>query len=131
MKLIAAKDFFNAKTIGVTPEVLKADGRFRHENHVHKGCRFSIGKGDVYKDLSADEQYAAGTLISRGMAVIDVSGTEAATPAWKATVEKIDADAKAEYEAHKAALAPKKSLIQALAEAVAVAVAQAMKAPAK
>jgi hypothetical protein len=124
MKLVAQRDFFNAKGIGVKPDQLKAGGMFRHENHVHKGCRFTIGASDVYKDLSNDEQYAVGTLISRGMAVMDTTGQKEDVNG--PIIAKIDAEAKAEYEAHKSALAPRKSFIAQLAEVVAVAVAKAL-----
>jgi hypothetical protein len=119
MKLVAAKDFFNAKGISVPPETLKADGRFRHENHVHKCVRFSIGTATVYKELTDEQKFAVGTLISREMAVMDSDEN-------KDRIAKIDAESKDDFAAYKKALAPKANFITQLVEAMSVAFAKAL-----
>lgn len=117
MKIVAKKDFANVKQIGLTVNS-KSDG-FVHANHIHKGYRFEIGKGEIYEDLTENDKGIITRLVYQAqVAVLDNDKN-------KAIIAKIDAEVKAQAEADN--LAPKPV---SLAEAVAAAVANALK-PAK
>lgn len=103
MKLVASKDFFNSKRLGIT--VSGADKHFRHESHVHKGYRFSIGTTEIYKDFGAQDQEDVGTLLKHGCAVMDNDEN-------KHVIAKIDAEAKAEFAAHKLSSVPPPTLAE-------------------
>ena len=67
MKLIAKSDFFNTKSLGVVVD--KKSAGFKHENIIHKGCRFEVGKGEFFKDLPPSEKEIVGGLVRTGMVV--------------------------------------------------------------
>ncbi len=130
MNFVARKQFANVKELG-----LKLDEKekgFIHQEHVHKGARFSYGKEGVeYIDLPANEKQVIGQLLHSGCAVIDNTKDDQSVKA----VAKIDAQVKAERKAEEAAeerarkaAVPIQDLI---ATAVATAVAQAVPAALK
>lgn len=119
MKLIAAKDFFNSKSLRITLD--KKDPLHRHDNMIHKGARFSIGTAESYKDLGPQEQEHVGTLLKHGCVVFDSRENEE-----NGVTKRIDAEAKQENEAHQAALKPRKSQSELIAAAVAEALASAV-----
>lgn len=123
MKLVAKNDFFNSPSLGITVD--KKDKLFRHENHVHKGARFEIGSAEHFKDLKPDEKENVGRLLAHGCAVMNSEENDK-----NGVIETIDAEAKAEFAAHKAALAPRPSLAEAVASAVAEALAGVAKSSA-
>lgn len=67
MKLIAKTDFYNTKSLGVTVD--KKSAGFKHESIIHKGCRFEIGKGEFFKDLTPSEKEIVGGLVRTGMVI--------------------------------------------------------------
>jgi|SRR5208283_3422939 len=111
MKLVAKKDFANVKALGLTVDK-KNDG-FVHENVVHKGYRFAIGKPDIFDDLTENDKVIIVRLVSQAqVAVFDDDKN-------KAAVAKIDAEVKAENAA--ATAAPTVSFEERIAAAVALA----------
>ncbi len=80
MKLIALKDFRNNAD-------LEVDGQ-KHVHHVHKGARFSIGRADELKDLSAAERMLVAQLTVSGC-VGDPTGE-----AGEKLCKKVDAEVK-------------------------------------
>lgn len=128
MKLVAQRDIYNSKpfNVKVSPTLPdgKADPLFQHEQHIHKGARFTIGQSDVYKDLSAGpngEQFIVGTLIKYGIAVLDIEDN-----VKNGVIPKIDREAKQELEARKKASAKQLSAEELIGAAVAKAVSEAM-----
>ena|SRR5581483_11579708 len=118
MKLIAAKDFYNSKSLGITID--PKDKLFRHANHVHKGARFSIGTSDNFKDLDAITQERVGTLLKYGCVVLVNQENES-----NGVIDTIEKEAKAEFEAHKQVLEPRQTMAELIAAAVATALAEA------
>jgi ABC-type branched-subunit amino acid transport system ATPase component len=115
MKLVAIKDFANVKPLGLTiPET--ADG-FVHANHVHTGFRFTIGKSEVFDDLTVPEQVTVAQLIRSKSAIIENDKN-------KELIAKVDAQVKAQKKLD-AATKPAKTLPEVIAEAVAAGVASA------
>lgn len=118
MKFVAIKDFANVKALGLD----KADHKLAHENHVHKGTRFAVGKTEIFKDLREDDKTLVAQLIASRSAIVDCDAN-------KPLIEKVDTEVKAEAKAAEAAGKPV-SLPEMIATAVATALAQARPAAA-
>ncbi|MDE2020938.1 MAG: hypothetical protein KGJ13_11430, partial [Patescibacteria group bacterium] len=82
-----AKHFANVPELGIKLDP-KSDG-FQHANHIHKGCRFSIGEGEVYENLKAAEKEKIGRLVAYNCVLLD-------NDANKAKIALIDEQAKEE-----------------------------------
>lgn len=91
MKLIALKDFRNVP--GLELEIKDA----QHDNHVHKGATFEIGKYDVLKDCSKTDQQTVAQLIVSGCV-----GDATDEKVVKAVKLEVEADEKREKAAAKA-----------------------------
>jgi hypothetical protein len=94
MKLVAIRDFANVRALGLTVDP-KSSG-FKHTNHVHKGYRFEIGKGDIFNDLPTPDRTVISQLIVSKAALID-------NDANKPLIAKVDAEVKAQAAADVAA----------------------------
>jgi hypothetical protein len=108
MKLIAAKDFFNSKKLGIVLDK-KADG-FKHENHLHTGARVEIGKSENFEDLGAEDKEHVGMLLKHGLAILDNKEN-----AENGVIKKIDASAAAATKMDKAASATPPSIVDVMA----------------
>jgi hypothetical protein len=117
MKFVAANDFFNQKKFGIKfSDEDKKHELFRHENHVHKGYRFSIGAPETaYNDLQPEQKEMAGLLLKHKLAVIDDD-----VNAKLGTISKIEKEAAAE-------LAVRKADVQAAKNAAAVSLPAVLK----
>ena len=78
MNLIAASDFRNPD-----PQLIEAESELLHEMHIHKGCRFSIGKNLPLEKLSQSQKNLVATLNREGRIVSDTQ---------KDLVARIDAE---------------------------------------
>jgi len=105
MKLVAAQDFFNTKAFDIS--VPEKDVNFQHAALIHKGLRFTIGKSDVYEELSNTEKEHVGLLLSRKLAVLDVAEN-------KPIIVKIDEAAAKEAEIRKQSLKKVPSLLDVI-----------------
>lgn len=105
MKLVAAQDFFNTKAFEIP--VSEKETNFQHASLVHKGLRFTIGKSDIYDELSNTEKENVGLLLSRKLAVLDVTEN-------KAIITKIDEAATKEAEIRKQSLKKAPSLLDVI-----------------
>jgi len=121
MKLVAARDLFNSKPYGVTVDT--KDELFVHKGLIHKGARFSIGTTDNYTELDTAQKFQVGTLIKYGLAHLDNKEN-----AEKGVIAKIDAEARADSEARKKAMAKQPTAEELIGAAVAKAVAEVMAA---
>ena len=91
MKLVAIKNFANVKTLDLDPK----DHDLEHPLHIHKGCRFAVGKSEVFKELNETDKGTVTQLFSSGSAVVDCDAN-------KEIIAKIDGEVKAEEKAAKA-----------------------------
>lgn len=100
MNLIALKDFRNVQSINLTLEDAL------HENHVHKGATFEIGKGAKLKDCSKPEQELIAQLILAGCVgdATDKAVVEAVNKEVKADKAREAAAAKTNAAANDSAL---------------------------
>jgi hypothetical protein len=87
MKLVAIKNFSNVKRLGLDPK----EHKLQHDGHVHKGLRFSVGKTEVFKELSEDQKGIVSELIASGSVVVD-------SPDNKDIITRIDDEVKADAE---------------------------------
>jgi hypothetical protein len=91
MKLVAIKNFTNVKSLDLDPK----DAGLQHPLHIHKGCRFAVGKSEVFKELNETDKGIVTQLFSSGSAVVDCDAN-------KEIVARIDSEVKLEERASKA-----------------------------
>lgn len=95
MKLVAIKNFANVPSLGLDPE----EHNLIHKDHVHKGCRFAVGRSEVFKELNETQKSTVTQLVTSGSAVVDCKDNAE-------IIARIDKEVKAE-EALEAKTAPK------------------------
>ena len=124
MKLIATKDFFNARVLGLT--IAPTEPGFQDAQHVHKGLRFTYGKSEDYDGLLNAEKEVVMQLVAAKAIIYDL-------PANTAKIKRLDEQVAIERAAKAKDNAKKPSMEELIAGAVATALAQAgvIKAPAK
>lgn len=109
MKLIAKRPFANVKALSLKLDT--KDDLYQHPGIVHKGARFTIGTGDNFAELPASDQETIGTLVYRGLAILDNDENEKT-----GVIKTLDAEAKKEAAAHKAAQEKPASLLDIFAK---------------
>ncbi len=120
MKLVAARDIYNTKDLGLTLD--PKDPLFVDAKHIYKGARFSIGTSENYKDLTQPQLYQVGTLIAYGLAVVENDENLKKD----GIIQKIDAQARVENEARKKAMVKPLTQEEIIAAAVAKSVSEVM-----
>jgi hypothetical protein len=98
MKFVCQNDFFNTPVLGIKfSDTEKKHELFQHENHIHKGYRFTIGSPDQpYDSLSPQQKEQVGLLLKHKLAVIDDETNDKL-----GVIKKIDAAAAAELDSRK------------------------------
>jgi hypothetical protein len=91
MKFVIKRDTVNPPWLEVTIDP-KTPG-FKHQNHFHKGCRFSIGQADTIAELSDSDRLKVERL-NQGQCVVIDDGS----PKSNAAIAQIDAEVKTEIE---------------------------------
>jgi hypothetical protein len=117
MKLVAAQNFYNTKSLGV--KLNESDKLRLHADHIHTGARFSIGTAEFFKDLGASDQENVGTLLKRGLVVFDSKEN-----ADNGVIKEIDERAAVENAAYKKQMSKPPSMEELIAAAVAKALAK-------